>query len=65
MAGSPREQWERLQIILQNRARGGGGGGFRFGGGGAPLGGSAAAILLLAAGGYAISTSLYNGGLSN
>lgn len=63
MAGSPREQWERLQIMLQNRAkagRGGGGGGFRFGGG-APLGGGAIAIAVLVAGGYALSASLFNG----
>lgn len=63
MAGSPREQWERLQVMLQNRARagGGGGGGFRFGGG-APMGGSALAIAVLVAGGYALSASLFNGG---
>lgn len=63
MAGSPREQWERLQVMLQNRARsgGGGGGGFRFGGGGAPIGGPAIAIAVLVAGGYALSTSLFNG----
>ncbi|RAO71854.1 uncharacterized protein BHQ10_007866 [Talaromyces amestolkiae] len=62
MSGSPREQWERLQVMLQNRARsgGGGGGGFRFGGGGAPIGGPAIAIAVLVAGGYALSTSLFN-----
>lgn len=66
MAGSPREQWERLQVILQNRARGGGGGGggFRFGGG-RPLGGPAAAIAVLVAGGYLVSTALFNGKIPN
>lgn len=61
MAGNPREQWERLQVILQNRARrAGGGGAFRFGmpgGGGAP----AAALAVLMLGGYALSQSLFNG----
>ncbi|KAL1970174.1 hypothetical protein VTN77DRAFT_6579 [Rasamsonia byssochlamydoides] len=61
MAGNPREQWERLQVILQNRARrAGGGGGFRFGlpqaGGVGPT--AAFAVLLL--GGYALSESLFN-----
>lgn len=47
--------------MLQNRARsGGGGGGFRFGGG-APIGGPVIAIAVLVAGGYALSTSLFNG----
>lgn len=59
MAGSPREQWERLQVILQNRARGGGGG-FKFGGG-APIGGPAVALIALIAGGYAFSNALFNG----
>lgn len=59
MAGSPREQWERLQIILQNRARGGGGG-FKFGGG-SPIGGPTVALIALIAGGYAFSTALFNG----
>lgn len=59
MAGSPREQWERLQVILQNRARGGGGG-FKFGGG-SPLGGGTVALVALIAGGYALSTALFNG----
>lgn len=60
MAGSPREQWERLQVILQNRARSGGGGGFKFGGG-APIGGPAVALVALIAGGYAVSAALFNG----
>jgi hypothetical protein len=62
MAGNPREQWERLQVILQNRARGGGGG-FKFGGG-SPIGGPAIALVALIAGGYAFSTALFNGEIS-
>ncbi|KAL1993469.1 hypothetical protein VTN49DRAFT_3418 [Thermomyces lanuginosus] len=57
MAGNPREQWERLQVILQNRARRGGGG-MPFGN---PFrGGSTAALVILALGGYALSNSLFN-----
>jgi hypothetical protein len=59
MAGNPRDQWERLQVILQNRAkRGGAGGGFRFPTGG---GGPAAALTVLLLGGYALSTAMFNG----
>ncbi|KAN0078851.1 SPFH domain / Band 7 family domain containing protein [Elaphomyces granulatus] len=56
MAGNPREQWERLQVLLQNRSRQGG---FRFRGvpGGGPLG----ALIFLGIAGYAFSTSLFNG----
>ena len=58
MAGNPREQWERLQVILQNRARRGAGG-MPFGN---PFrGGSTAALVVLVLGGYALSNSLFNG----
>ncbi|KAL1976359.1 hypothetical protein VTN31DRAFT_2641 [Thermomyces dupontii] len=57
MAGNPREQWERLQVILQNRARRGAGG-MPFGN---PFrGGSTAALVVLVLGGYALSNSLFN-----
>lgn len=62
MARNPREQWERLQVILQNRgSRGGFGfGGFPSGGGRGGLGLSGA-LILLGVGGWAISNSLFNG----
>lgn len=61
MARNPREQWERLQLILQNR---GGRGGFNFpGGGGGGRGnlGLSVGLLLLGAGAMAASNSLFNG----
>lgn len=62
MARNPKEQWERLQVILQNRA---GKGGFRFGGGfpGGGRGGFGAtgALIVLGLGGWALSNSLFNG----
>ena len=61
MARNPREQWERLQLILQNR---GGRGGFNFpGGGGGGRGnlGLSVALLLVGAGTWAASNSLFNG----
>lgn len=55
MSRIPKEQWERLQLILQNRTRGG----FPSGG---PRGfGAGAGLILLGIGGWAISNSLYNG----
>jgi prohibitin 2 len=62
MARNPRDQWEKLQVILQNRGnRGGFGfGGFPSGGGRGGLGLSGA-LLLLGVGGWAISNSLFNG----
>ncbi|KAB8079077.1 band 7 family-domain-containing protein [Aspergillus leporis] len=61
MARNPRDQWEKLQVILQNRGnRGGFGfGGFPSGGGRGGLGLSGA-LLLLGVGGWAISNSLFN-----
>jgi hypothetical protein len=60
MSGSPKEQWERLQVILRNRAQRNGG--FRFPGGGASGGfGPAGAIIALGGLGYAFSTALFNG----
>lgn len=62
MARNPKEQWERLQLMLQHR---GGRGGFGFGGGfpsgGGRGGGVGVAVLVLAIGGYALSNSLFNG----
>jgi prohibitin 2 len=62
MARNPKEQWERLQLMLQHR---GGRGGFGFGGGfpsgGGRGGGVGVAMLVLAIGGYALSNSLFNG----
>jgi len=59
MSGSPKEQWERLQVILRNRAQRNGG--FRFPGGGASGGfGPAGAIIALGVLGYAFSTALFN-----
>lgn len=61
MAQNPREQWERLQLILKQRgARGG------FGFGGLPSGGGRgglglAAALLVGGGVWALSNSLFNG----
>jgi hypothetical protein len=56
MAGTPREQWERLQVLLQNRSRQGG---FRFRG--VPSGGPLGALIFLGIAGYAFSASLFNG----
>jgi prohibitin 2 len=56
MAGNPREQWERLQVLLQNRGRQGG---FRFRG--LPGAGPVGALVFLGIAGYAISASLFNG----
>jgi hypothetical protein len=62
MARNPKEQWERLQVILQNRA---GKGGFGFGGGfpGGGRGGFGVtgALIVLGLGGWALSNSLFNG----
>lgn len=63
MSGSPRDQWERLQLMLQNRGnRGGFGGfgGFPSGGGRGAFGGLGAVVLIVA-GGYALSNSIFNG----
>lgn len=64
MARNPREQWERLQLILQNR---GARGGFNFGGfpGGGGRGGmgASAALLLVGVGIWGASNSLFNGEL--
>lgn len=62
MARNPREQWERLQLILQNR---GSRGGFNFrgfpGGGGRGGAGVSVALMLLGFGTWAASNSLFNG----
>lgn len=62
MARNPREQWERLQLILQNK---GSRGGFNFrgfpGGGGRGGAGVSVALMLLGLGTWAASNSLFNG----
>lgn len=62
MARNPREQWERLQLMLQNR---GGQGGFNFrgfpGGGGRGGAGVSVALMLFGVGTWAVSNSLFNG----
>lgn len=62
MARNPREQWERLQLILQNR---GARGGFNFGGfpsgGGRGGMGLSVAFILIGGGAWALSNSLFNG----
>lgn len=57
MSRIPKEQWERLQVILQNRGRYGG---FPSGGGGRG-GVGAAALVTLGLGAYVLSNSLFNG----
>lgn len=61
MTQNPREQWERLQLILKQRgARGGFGfGGFPSGGGRGGLG--LAAAILVGGGFWVLSNSLFNG----
>lgn len=58
MSRIPKEQWERLQVILQNRGRYGG---FPSGGGGRGGGVGAAALITLGLGAYVLSNSLFNG----
>jgi prohibitin 2 len=64
MSGSPKEQWERLQVILRNRAQRNGG--FRFPGG-APGGGLTrlGGLFALGALAYGVSLALFNGMLSS
>lgn len=61
MTSNPREQWERLQLMLQNRGKRG----FGWGGipGGGPRGnfGLVGSAILLGLGGYVLSNSLFNG----
>jgi prohibitin 2 len=58
MSRIPKDQWERLQLILQSRNRFNG---FRPGGGGGGGIGASAALIVLGLGGWALSNSLFNG----
>jgi prohibitin 2 len=57
MSGDPRETFQRLQRVLQQRTRGG------IGGAGGPGGSvkSIVSLVLLGVGGVALSNSLFNG----
>jgi prohibitin 2 len=59
MSRIPKDQWQRLQLILQNRNKYKYGG-FPSGGGGGGLGASAA-LIVLGLGGWALSNTLFNG----
>ncbi|KAL3488578.1 band 7 family-domain-containing protein [Aspergillus germanicus] len=58
MSRIPKDQWQRLQLILQNRNKYKYGG-FPSGGGGGGLGASAA-LIVLGLGGWALSNTLFN-----
>jgi hypothetical protein len=58
MSQIPKDQWERLQVILRNRSRAGG---FGSGGGGGGSIGASVGLLVLGLGGWALSNSLFNG----
>ncbi|KAJ0417447.1 band 7 family-domain-containing protein [Aspergillus carlsbadensis] len=58
MSRIPKDQWQRLQLILQNRNNYKYGG-FPSGGGGGGLGASAA-VIVLGLGGWALSNTLFN-----
>ncbi|KAL2807646.1 band 7 family-domain-containing protein [Aspergillus granulosus] len=58
MSRIPKDQWQRLQLILQNRNKYGG---FPSGGGGGRGGlGASAALIVLGLGGWALSNTLFN-----
>ncbi|KAL3467137.1 band 7 family-domain-containing protein [Aspergillus heterothallicus] len=58
MSRIPKDQWQRLQLILQNRGKYGG---FPSGGGGGGSGlGASAALIVLGLGGWALSNTLFN-----
>ncbi|KAL2829832.1 band 7 family-domain-containing protein [Aspergillus pseudoustus] len=57
MSRIPKDQWQRLQLILQNRGKYGG---FPSGGGGGGGLGASAALIVLGLGGWALSNTLFN-----